>query len=780
MRTLPHAGTLVFLRGSLTRLVVMVGLAVPAGAAAAAAPDSVRVPRLAAVGRLWSAVELFHPWVPGRPAAWDSALVRSIPAIREARSPGEYAAAVDSMLASLGDPATRVASQANWTPSAGDPDPRWRWESGGLLVVRMNNGADFFDMGAQMRFDSLAAQFERARTVVLDLRRFSGRGAYPDYAWNQSYASNALVRERVQSPPSRSRAHVGWRGLIATAGSYGSHWRISDGLRVSPLSSAAPGRVVALVNADSWVPPVVYGLQARGTAVVIAEGPFTDRQPQLSSLIPIGADQVAQVRTGELVMPDGSWPRPDTTLVMRADADTGAALRVAIAVATRSGPLPRATAVARAELPPARPAPAPYATMRSPELPWRLLAAYRIWSRVEYFAAYRHLLGDRWDRAFEAAIPSFEAAEDSTSYALAVARFYKHLEDTHGFIESPALSAWIGVAPPPVRVRQIEERPVVTSFLDSTAARAAGFEIGDQILAVDGEDAAARQARLASVTCVSNEVQRDFQSASRLLLGADSSIAVVRVRDARGRTVERRALRRVAYWRGMRDRAGPIWKVLPGKLGYVDLERLAPTQVDSMFTALADTRGLIFDMRGYPQGTGWSIAPRLTERVGVSGATFRTPIAYKPRTNDFRIDEQEIFDQPLPPPRGPLYLKPTVMLVDERTMSQAEHTGLFFSAYNGTTFVGSQTSGANGDITTFTVPADTRLTFSGHDVRHADGRQLQQVGLPITVSSRPTISGLRAGRDEVLEAGIRHLEARLSTTAEKKRRGPSGSAGGAR
>ena len=139
------------------------------------------------------------------------------------------------------------------------------------------------------------------------------------------------------------------------------------------------------------------------------------------------------------------------------------------------------------------------------------------------------------------------------------------------------------------------------------------------------------------------------------------------------------------------------------------------------------------------------------------------------RTNDFRIDEEEIYDQPLGPPQGPLYLNPTVMLVDERTISQAEHTGLFFSAYNGTTFVGSQTAGANGDITTFTVPGDTRLTFSGHDVRHADGRQLQQVGLPITVPSRPTTAGLRAGRDEVLEAGIRHLEAKIAAAARRKR-----------
>ena len=46
------------------------------------------------------------------------------------------------------------------------------------------------------------------------------------------------------------------------------------------------------------------------------------------------------------------------------------------------------------------------------------------------------------------------------------------------------------------------------------------------------------------------------------------------------------------------------------------------------------------------------------------------------------------------------------MLVDERTISQAEHTGLFFEAANGTTFIGSQTMGANGDVTIVALPAN--------------------------------------------------------------------------
>ncbi len=83
--------------------------------------------------------------------------------------------------------------------------------------------------------------------------------------------------------------------------------------------------------------------------------------------------------------------------------------------------------------------------------------------------------------------------------------------------------------------------------------------------------------------------------------------------------------------------------------------------------------------------------------------------------------QMSFFNQAIPPPELPLYKGQTVMLIDERTQSQAEHTGLFFEAANGTKFIGSQTAGANGDVTSFQTPGNIILYFSGHDVRHIDG-----------------------------------------------------------
>ena len=151
-----------------------------------------------------------------------------------------------------------------------------------------------------------------------------------------------------------------------------------------------------------------------------------------------------------------------------------------------------------------------------------------------------------------------------------------------------------------------------------------------------------------------------------------------------------------------------------------------------------------------PIPTAWSIAPRLSAKA-VPAAAFQRPLVMSPDSAEWTT---YAFVQSTPPGSKAVYRGKTILLVDERTISQAEHTGLFFEAANKTTIVGSPTMGANGDVTTVALVGGMYATFTGHDVRHADGRQLQRVGLQPDVVVRPTIAGLRAGRDEVLERAI--------------------------
>jgi C-terminal processing protease CtpA/Prc len=170
-----------------------------------------------------------------------------------------------------------------------------------------------------------------------------------------------------------------------------------------------------------------------------------------------------------------------------------------------------------------------------------------------------------------------------------------------------------------------------------------------------------------------------------------------------------------------------------------------------MFQAFALTTAIIFDMRGYPNGTAWSLAPRLNTRKATHVALFHQPV---PVLNQYRELLMTEFKQTIDPTSDWIYGGKTVMLIDDRTMSQAEHTGLFLEAVAGTTFIGTPSNGANGDLTFMMLPGRVLMGFTGQSVRHADGKQLQRLGLQPAVRVEPTLKGIRAGKDEVLDRAI--------------------------
>jgi C-terminal processing protease CtpA/Prc len=174
-----------------------------------------------------------------------------------------------------------------------------------------------------------------------------------------------------------------------------------------------------------------------------------------------------------------------------------------------------------------------------------------------------------------------------------------------------------------------------------------------------------------------------------------------------------------------------------------------------MLETLAAAEAIVFDLRGYPKGTAWALAPRLRTRPSDAAALFSRRLVGHGQGEE--SEGSFTFVQPLPPAAGPIWRGRSVMLIDERTISQGEHTGLFLEAANDTAFVGTPSAGANGDVTWLTLPGGLTVSFTGHDVRHADGRQLQRMGLQPQLRAAPTIRGIRAGRDEVLEAAMGYL-----------------------
>ena len=244
--------------------------------------------------------------------------------------------------------------------------------------------------------------------------------------------------------------------------------------------------------------------------------------------------------------------------------------------------------------------------------------------------------------------------------------------------------------------------------------------------------------------------------------GPEGSVVKIGLHDGDNKPKVVTLTRSRKYFQPMPVKPGnKVFRVLPDNIGYVDLERLTIQQVDGMFEEFKNTSSIIFDLRNYPQGTAWAIAPRLNVKGARYGALYHRQLL----DGFLQVDDDQLqdngrvsFHQPLPKAAKWIYKGKTVTLIDERTISQAEHSGLYFEAACSTIFIGSFTAGANGDFTNFTLPGGLTVRFSGHDVCHADGRQLQRIGLVPNIEVRPTIKGIRENKDEVLERAIKFIK----------------------
>jgi C-terminal processing protease CtpA/Prc len=112
--------------------------------------------------------------------------------------------------------------------------------------------------------------------------------------------------------------------------------------------------------------------------------------------------------------------------------------------------------------------------------------------------------------------------------------------------------------------------------------------------------------------------------------------------------------------------------------------------------------------------------------------------------------EESIVTLDLAPP-AERYGGRVVVLADGSTQSAAEYVCQLIRSSTTATVVGSPTSGANGGVTRTILPGGIVVNFTAQSVRNHDGTRLQRVGIVPDVEARPTLAGVRAGRDEVLE-----------------------------
>jgi hypothetical protein len=359
-----------------------------------------------------------------------------------------------------------------------------------------------------------------------------------------------------------------------------------------------------------------------------------------------------------------------------------------------------------------------------------------VWNVLQHFWPYWDYVRLDWDHDLDLALADALDDRGPDDHLVTLQRLSAALPDGHVRVSCPGTTPSASL---PFDMDWVEDRIVVTASSDSL------LRGGDEIVAIDGIDARAGLEAAESLISGSPQFRR-IRALHHLGDGPPGASARVQVRrDGRDVAVDivRRGLSPFFEY------SHPPFELLEGGIWYVDLSRISLDGFPALVQQLTSARGVVFDMRHYPQpnsklislllrksdDTSWLEVPRFTRPDHVSPTWIRSGSKMQPDSLQ-HIGGRVAF------------------LTGPRQFSYGESWLGFVAYYHLGAIVGAPTAGINGNIAGIREPTGCKTIFTGMRVTNHNGSQHYQVGIPPTVPIAPTLAGLRANRDEVREAGL--------------------------
>lgn len=374
----------------------------------------------------------------------------------------------------------------------------------------------------------------------------------------------------------------------------------------------------------------------------------------------------------------------------------------------------------------------------------RILALLRYWNMIEYFFPYKHLMDEDWAEVLIQFIPKILEAEDELSYKLCLLSLIGKVQDTHAniWMRDSMLEQFHGVNMIRAEVNFVEDLPVIM-YVDSTLRDQ--IQIGDVIKSIDGlpiEEAIEERIKY----CPASNRPTQLRDVARRLLRTNSDSLHLVLEGPT--TTKEITLTTTACDRRFFRRNATSHRVLEGDIGYIYPGTLRRGEIDTIMADFIRKKGLIIDLRCYPSdfivfSLGKYLMPEPTPFVKFTRGDWKKP-------------GQFTFSDPIKVGKSnPDYFRGQVIILNnEMTQSQAEYTTMALRVAPKATVVGSTTAGADGNISPIILPGGIRTMISGIGVYYPDGKETQRVGIIPDIELKPTIDGIRAGKDELLEKAM--------------------------
>ena len=402
---------------------------------------------------------------------------------------------------------------------------------------------------------------------------------------------------------------------------------------------------------------------------------------------------------------------------------------------------------------------------------WGLM---QVWGTVKYnFAFFDQVPDLDWDAAVRTSIPRVLAAENREDYYRRLNELTALLHDGHTLVVSPSLVNGENDNPP-VEFQVVENTILLVRTGETEEIRAQGIHAGMELVAVGDVPAREYLEQKALRYYPGSTIQNGEAFGMFLLLnGPKNSTVKLTLKDTADRT------RKVTLTRNSLNRDGTSFKhrifdfsplveskMLDDDIAYFRLATFDVERIVEDFDIALDKldldeiHGMILDLRyniGGDDTNAYPIVSRLVDRT-VMGSRWSTR-EYRPAFASWGQPEESYQGDTLEiePARGKRYTGPLVILTGPNTMSTSEDFLVPLDYSGRALLIGEATAGTTGNPVSVPLPGGAILRVCSKRDLYPDGSQFVGRGIEPDIAVHPSVTGIRANRDEVLEKAIEVL-----------------------
>ena len=380
----------------------------------------------------------------------------------------------------------------------------------------------------------------------------------------------------------------------------------------------------------------------------------------------------------------------------------------------------------------------------------RYLAITRYWNIINYYCPNRSIITKNWTDVYLEQLPHFTEATTAQAFELAVIYLSNEIEDGHGYLKIDGQSA-IRYKYLPFNCETLTEGTFLT-FVSSDSSRMYNLERLDKIISLDG----------LSIDDYWIELDKRIPSSNFHDASNSNFNLIETLKDSVSMTVERNGnlITETLYSkensRFTPKEYHPILVHRTGiytdsisdiSYGYLDMGKLKQRDLTrSLKASLKTVDHLIINSRNYPNETIFALG-RLLIKGKHHFAQFRRMNIDFP--GSYSYDDGVKIGGFRKGFSGKIYL-----LVNNRTISQAEYTVMALQQHPHAVTIGEQSAGADGDITQIAIGNGINTNFSGLGVLYPDGTDTQQAGVKIDIEVGRTFEDLKNLNDSSLNNAL--------------------------